>query len=119
MRKPLNARSTQFVKIQTSARATLGANPASSASRQPIRRPSPSGPRCEPLEGAYLDAAIDRRALTEMAGGQDHHRAASEQDRQGREALRHHPHHPYEDPRQEAARLKTVHGARVKIVPRV
>ena len=39
MRKPLNARSTKFVKIQTSARATLGANPASSASRQPIRRP--------------------------------------------------------------------------------
>src|SRR6185436_13946684 len=39
MRKPLNARSTQFVKIQTSARATLGANPASSASRHPIRRP--------------------------------------------------------------------------------
>jgi hypothetical protein len=39
MRKPLNARSTKFVKIQTSARATLGANPASSASRHPIRRP--------------------------------------------------------------------------------
>src|SRR5215217_433264 len=35
MRKPLNARSTKFVKIQTSARATLGANPASSASRHP------------------------------------------------------------------------------------
>ena len=39
MRKPLNARSTKFVKIQTSARATLGANPASSASRHPICRP--------------------------------------------------------------------------------
>ena len=39
MRKPLNARSTKFVKIQTSARATLGANPASSASRHPISQP--------------------------------------------------------------------------------
>src|SRR3954454_10604591 len=39
MRKPLNARSTQFVKIQTSTRATLGATPASSAIRHPIRQP--------------------------------------------------------------------------------
>jgi hypothetical protein len=30
MRKPLNARSTKFVKIQTSMRATLGANPVKS-----------------------------------------------------------------------------------------
>jgi hypothetical protein len=30
MRKPLNARSTRFVKIQTSTRATLGANPVKS-----------------------------------------------------------------------------------------
>ena len=41
MAKPLNARSTKVVKIQTSTRATLGANPASSARRHPIRRPIP------------------------------------------------------------------------------
>ena len=40
--------STQFVKIQTSARATLGANLASSASRHPIRRPFP------PAQGVSL-----------------------------------------------------------------
>jgi hypothetical protein len=39
MRKPSNARSTKLVKIQISARATLGTNPASSASRHPIHRP--------------------------------------------------------------------------------
>ena len=33
MRKPLNARSTKFVKIQTSTRVTLGANPVRSERR--------------------------------------------------------------------------------------
>jgi hypothetical protein len=44
--------------------------------------------------------------------------AAPEQDRQGR---RHHIIRaiPYQDPEQEAERLRAVHEARVKIVPRV
>jgi hypothetical protein len=46
-------------------------------------------------------------------------RAAPEQDRQGRR--RHFTIRaiPYQDPQQEAERLKVVHEARVKIVPRV
>jgi hypothetical protein len=36
-------------------------------------------------------SAVDGRARTEGAGGQDHHRAAPEQDRQGRQAPLHHP----------------------------
>src|SRR4051794_23504499 len=47
MRKPVKARSTRFVKIQMSTRATRGANPASSASRHPICGSFPL-PRCEP-----------------------------------------------------------------------
>jgi hypothetical protein len=35
------------------------------------------------------------------------------------QAQLHHPRHPYQDPQQEAERLKAVHEARVKIVPRV
>ena len=62
MRKPLNARSTQFVKIQTSARATLGANPASSASRHPIRRPF------SPAHGVSLS----RRHCGSARAGQTH-----------------------------------------------
>jgi hypothetical protein len=51
MTKPLKARSTRFEKIQISTSAILGANPASSASRHPIRGPFLSAPRGEPVHG--------------------------------------------------------------------
>jgi site-specific DNA recombinase len=51
-------------------------------------------------------------------GRQDRHRSTASQDRR-RQAPLHHPRDPVQDPRQEAARLKAVHEARVKIVPRV
>src|SRR5215212_1384668 len=65
MRKPLNARSTQLVKSRPARERLLA------RTRQAVRADTPSadlssGPRCEPLDGAYLDAAIYRRALTEM-----------------------------------------------------
>ena len=64
MRKPLNARSTKFVKIQTSARATLGANPASSASRHPHPPTFPSGPRCEPVHSVWCASGKARYSFT-------------------------------------------------------
>jgi hypothetical protein len=39
-------------------------------------------------------SAVDRARADRGAGGQDHHRAAPEQDRQGRQAPLHHPRHP-------------------------
>ncbi len=79
--------------------------------------------RSEQLEHRYAAVAAVY-GLTHVhyrdAGGQDHHRAAPEQDRKGRQA-RHYLIRaiPYQDPQQEAERLKAVHEARVKIVPRV
>ena len=63
-------------------------------------------------------SAVDRRALTEMLVDKiiiEPH--PSKIDKDGR---RHYViGHPYQDPQQEAERLKAVHEARVKIVPRV
>jgi hypothetical protein len=65
--------------------------------------------------------AVALRQLEELGRiRRDHHRAAPEQDRQGRQAALPHPRYPDQDPQQEEAeRLKAVHEARVKIVPRV
>jgi DNA invertase Pin-like site-specific DNA recombinase len=64
-------------------------------------------------------SAVDRRALTEMLVDKIIiERHPSKIDKDGR---RHYLIRaiPYQDPQQEAARLKAVHAARVKIVPRV
>jgi hypothetical protein len=64
-------------------------------------------------------SAVDRRALTEMLVDKIViERHPSKIDKDGR---RHYTIRaiPYQDPETEAARLKAVHEARVKIVPRV
>ena len=64
-------------------------------------------------------STVDQARADRDAGGQDHHRAAPHKiDKDGR---RHYLIRaiPYQDPQQEAERLKAVHEARVKIVPRV
>ena len=64
-------------------------------------------------------SAVDRRALTEMLVDKIIiARHPSKIDKDGR---RHYLIRaiPYQDPQQEAERLKAVHEARVKIVPRV
>ena len=64
-------------------------------------------------------SAVDRRALTEMLVDKIIiERHPSKIDKDGR---RHYLIRaiPYQDPQQEAERLKAVHEARVKIVPRV
>ena len=64
-------------------------------------------------------SAVDRRALTEMLVDKIIiERHPSKIDKDGR---RHYTIRaiPYQDPQQEAERLKAVHEARVKIVPRV
>ena len=64
-------------------------------------------------------SAVDRRTLTEMLVGKIIiERDPSKIDKDGR---RHYLIRaiPYQDPQQEAERLKAVHEARVKIVPRI
>jgi hypothetical protein len=62
-------------------------------------------------------SASDRRALTEMLVDKIIiERHPSKIDKDGRPLP--HPRHPIPNPRQEAERLKAVHEARVKIVPR-
>jgi hypothetical protein len=56
MRKPLNARSTKFVKIQTSTRATLGANPVKSEWR--LHHQAIPGGECR---GMWPDCYSDSR----------------------------------------------------------
>src|SRR6478609_974655 len=58
MTKPLKARSTRFEKIQTSTSATLGANPASSASRHPIDEPFPPRPAGNPDDPTVTQAGM-------------------------------------------------------------
>jgi hypothetical protein len=75
-----------------------------------------SWPRREMI---MIGAVIDRRALTEMLVDKIIiERHPSKIDKDGR---RHYLIRaiPYQDPQQEAERLKAVHEARVKIVPRV
>jgi len=64
-------------------------------------------------------STVDRRALTEMLVDKiiiERHPSRIEKDGSRHYTIRA---IPYQDPQQEAERLKAVHEARVKIVPRV
>jgi hypothetical protein len=64
-------------------------------------------------------SAVDRRALTEMLVDKiiiERHPSKIDKDGKRYDTIRT---IPYQDPQQEAERLKTVHEARVKIVRRV
>jgi hypothetical protein len=64
-------------------------------------------------------SAVDRRALTEMLVDKiiiERHPSMIDQDGRRHYTIRA---IPYQDPQQEAERLKAVHEARVKIIPKV
>jgi hypothetical protein len=72
-----------------------------------------------PIAGVGGPVCVDRRALTEMLVDKiiiERHPSKIDKDGKRHYLIRA---IPYQDPQQEAERLKSVHEARVKIVPRV